>query len=81
MTIMQIEVNGKEYPILHYKFAIFQPNVVIKKEHNTYFAEIDGIEYVLGASSINGNHAEIAKILDNELLYQEFQEEIDEEIS
>jgi hypothetical protein len=77
MTATQTEVDGREYPVIHYKFGIFQPGVKISKEHDVYFADIRGIKYVLGCSFIDGDPNVIAEILDSAMLTQTTTEEDD----
>ena len=77
MTITQTEIDGKEYPVIHYRFGISQPGVEISKESDVYFAKIRGIKYVLGCQRINGNLNEIVRTLDELILSQTTTEEED----
>jgi hypothetical protein len=54
MTITRTEVDGKEYLVIHYKFAIHQPNAEIYIGNNgLYYAKINNIVYVLGYGNEN----------------------------
>lgn len=67
MTITRTEVDGTEYFVLHYRFAINNPNATISKRFDTYFAEIDDISYVLGFSKSDGDPVAIAHKLERKL--------------
>ena len=44
MTIMRTNVDGKDYLVLHYRFAINNPDATIRKSNDTYFADIGNKE-------------------------------------
>lgn len=67
MTIMRTEVDGTEYSVLHYRFAINNPDATITKKHDAYFAEIGNITYVLGFSKSDGDPVAIAHKLERKL--------------
>ena len=79
MTITQTEIDGREYPVIHYKFGISQPGVKISKDSNVYFANIKGITYVLGCQQINGDLNSIIRMLDEIILSQTTTEEDSEQ--
>ena len=55
MTPWRTEVDGDEYLVLHYRFAINNPNATLYKEQDTYFANINNIHYVLGFTERDGD--------------------------
>ena len=75
MTIMQIEKDGKEYTVIHYKFAISNPNARLYKEEEIYYAEIEGNHYVLGYAWMDGNHQGVAEALDETIQNQTTKQE------
>tara|TARA_R100001163_G_scaffold65244_2_gene61780 strand:+ start:6389 stop:6616 length:228 start_codon:yes stop_codon:yes gene_type:complete len=48
MTLQRIELDGHQHLILHYKFAINNPNSKIYIKGNHFLADINGVVYVLG---------------------------------
>lgn len=67
MTIMRTEVDGTEYMVLHYRFAINNPHAIITKHNNIYYAKIGEIKYILGFTKRDGSLANIANQLENSL--------------
>ena len=54
MTITRTKVDGKECLVIHYKFAINQPNAEIYTGNNgIYYAKINNIVYALGYGKEN----------------------------
>jgi len=71
MTIMRIEVDGKTYQVLHYKFAINNPSATLIKEKDTYYADIGGLRYVLGFTEHGESIQSIARKIDRKIRSQE----------
>jgi len=63
MTLMRIEIDGEEYPVLHYRFAINQKDAdhykIHEEDNEIFFAIIGGITYVLGYTKADGTKQEV----------------------
>ncbi len=70
MTIMQIERDGEEYTVIHYKFAISNPNARLYRKGDTYYAEIHGNHYGLGYSRIDGDPENVCKLIEESMYLQ-----------
>tara|TARA_R110000824_G_scaffold324556_4_gene511522 strand:- start:164 stop:385 length:222 start_codon:yes stop_codon:yes gene_type:complete len=71
MTISRIEIDGVQHQILHFRFAINNPNAVIFKEDETYFAEISGMNYILGFMDSDGGAEKVSKIIQKHIKTKE----------
>ena len=71
MTIMRIEVDGKAYQILHYRFAINNPSATLTKIKDIYYADINGLRYVLGFTEHGESIESIARKLERKIKQQE----------
>ncbi len=60
MTIMRIDVDGKQYQVIHFKFAINNPQAKITKRNDVYLADFDGFVYALGFTARDGTPESIA---------------------
>ena len=67
MTISRIEIDGVQHQILHFRFAINNPNAVIFKEDETYFAEISGMNYM----DSDGGAEKVSKIIQKHIKTKE----------
>jgi hypothetical protein len=67
MTLQQIEIDGIEYPILHFKFAINNPKALVYMENDMYFADISGIKYALGSIESDGSGDEVCQQIGNKI--------------
>ena len=67
MTIMRTNVDGKDYLVLHYRFAINNPDATIRKSNDTYFADIGNITYVLGISKSDRDPNVISNKLESKI--------------
>ena len=70
MTVMQIEKDGEEYPVLHYRFAINNPNARIYRDDENYYVEINEIHYALGCMGLDGDMGIIGQLIENKILKQ-----------
>lgn len=48
MTLQRIEIRGVRHLIIHYKFAINNPEAKIFTRDGHYLVSVNGAEYVLG---------------------------------
>ena len=68
MTLMRIKVDGKYYPVLHYRFAIHQKNALIEEgEEGFFFATINRVKYVLGFLKKDGTREEVVQKINHKL--------------
>ena len=73
MILQQIEVDGRNHLVIHFKFAINQPTAHIYQKHNMYFARINGVEYVLGSIKSDGHPELISMRIQDSFAYEEQQ--------
>ena len=67
MTITQIEIDGETYPVIHYKFGVSQPGVQITQKNGVFYAKINSITYILGATKKDGDLDSIARAIEQKL--------------
>lgn len=60
MTIMRIDVDGKQYQVIHFRFAINNPKAKIIKSNDVYLADFSGLVYALGFTKKDGPPKHIA---------------------
>tara|TARA_Y100001938_G_C7801315_1_gene287241 strand:+ start:165 stop:383 length:219 start_codon:yes stop_codon:yes gene_type:complete len=57
---MRIDVDGKQYQVIHFRFAINNPRAKITKSDNVYLADFNGLVYALGSTARDGTPKHIA---------------------
>jgi hypothetical protein len=67
MAPWRTEVDGDEYLVLHYRFAINNPQARMWKDQDTYFAHINGINYVLGFTDRDGDVDSIIDAIEHKI--------------
>tara|TARA_R100001463_G_scaffold45515_1_gene93804 strand:+ start:966 stop:1181 length:216 start_codon:yes stop_codon:yes gene_type:complete len=71
MTLQRIEIQGVRHLILHFKFAINNPDAKIYEEEGFYLAEINGVVYVLGWLDSDGTPDRVANTIKNKIKTKE----------